>query len=257
MVEFIQTMWRIFSKNWPQYLEGISNTLLISLTGTVIGLTIGVLIGVIRTIPRTKKQTQNTTLSLLNWVLNAYIAVFRGTPMIVQSMVVYYGTSILWGWELGPMEAAFLVVSINTGAYMSEVVRGGILSIDEGQFEASRAIGMNHWQTMKEVVMPQAFRNILPSVGNEFVINIKDTSVLNVISVNELYFTTNDIANRNYLMFETFLVTAVIYFILTYTVTLILRGVEKRIDGKVSYELAGANQQQVAIVDRQKGVNVS
>ena len=140
---------------------------------------------------------------------------------------------------------------------MSEVVRGGILSIDEGQFEASRAIGMNHWQTMKEVVMPQAFRNILPSVGNEFVINIKDTSVLNVISVNELYFTTNDIANRNYLMFETFLVTAVIYFILTYTVTLILRGVEKRIDGKVSYELAGANQQQVAIVDRQKGVNVS
>ena len=89
MVEFIQTMWRIFSKNWPQYLEGISNTLLISLTGTVIGLTIGVLIGVIRTIPRTKKQTQNTTLSLLNWLLNAYIAVFRGTPMIVQSMIVY------------------------------------------------------------------------------------------------------------------------------------------------------------------------
>lgn len=254
MLEFIQEMWEIFHSNWQSYLDGTLNTLLISLTGTIIGLAIGILVGVIRTIPFTKVQWKNWLIDGANRLLNAYVAIFRGTPMIVQSMVVYYGTSILWNWNMTPLQAAFLVVSINTGAYMSEVVRGGIVSIDEGQFEAARAIGMNHWQTMRYVVMPQAFRNVLPSVGNEFVINIKDTSVLSVISVNELYFTSNTIANTSYKLFQTFFVTAIIYFILTYTVTLILRAIEKRLDGKVTYELAGANQQQVAIIDRPKGV---
>ena len=146
------------------------------------------------------------------------------------------------------MSAAFLVVSINTGAYIAEVVQGGIYAIDKGQFEAARAIGMNHWQTMKEVVMPQVFRTILPSVGNEFVINVKDTSVLNVISVSELYFTTKTIAGNNFRYFETFFVTAVIYFILTFTITSLLRAIEKRIDGRPSDQLAAGNQQQVAVL---------
>lgn len=253
MIEFVQEMWEIFTNNWQSYLDGTLNTLLISLTGTVIGLFIGVLVGVVRTIPQTKVSWKNRLLAFSNWLLNAYVAIFRGTPMIVQSMVVYYGTSILWGWNMTPLHAAFFVVSINTGAYMSEVVRGGIVSIDEGQFEAARAIGMNHWQTMRYVVMPQAFRNVLPSVGNEFVINIKDTSVLSVISVNELYFTSNTIANTSYQFFQTFFITAIIYFVLTYTITLILRAVEKRLDGKVTYELAGANQQQVATIESKKG----
>ncbi|MDO4432519.1 MAG: amino acid ABC transporter permease [Aerococcaceae bacterium] len=246
---FLQEMWQIFVDNQQNYLDGTLNTLMVSLIGTVVGLLIGILVGIVRTIPKSKSPVKQFCLKVSHAILNAYVAIFRGTPMIVQATVVYYGTSIIWeGFNMTPMQAALLVVSINTGAYMSEVVRGGIVSIDKGQFEAARAIGMTHWQTMKEVVLPQALRNVLPSVGNEFVINIKDTSVLSVISMNELYFTTSSIAGSNFMFFQTFFVTAIIYFLLTYTVTFILRLVERKIDGNVTYELAGANQQQVAII---------
>lgn len=246
--EELGTVWAIVKNNWPAYLKGTANTLLISLTGTVIGLAIGLLVGVLRTIPKAKTKVKSIGLKVLNFILNAYITIFRGTPMIVQAMVVYYGTSLLWDWNLTPLSAAFFIVSINTGAYISEVVRGGILSIDAGQFEAARALGMNHWQTMKEIVMPQVIRNILPSVGNEFVINIKDTSVLNVISVNELYFTSSTIAANSFRYFETFLITAVIYLVLTIVVTAILRVIEYRLDGTRSTMTLGANQEQVKVV---------
>ena len=250
--DFLNETWQIFVENWDKYLTGTGYTLLISLTGTLIGLAIGLFVGVVRTIPEPKDSAQRVVLKVLNGLLNAYIAIFRGTPMIVQSVVFYYGTSILWNWDMTPLTAAFIVVSVNTGAYISEVVRGGIYAIDKGQFEAARAIGMSHWQTMKEVVMPQVFRTILPSVGNEFVINIKDTSVLNVISVNELYFTSSSIAGTNFRFFETFLITAIIYFVLTFTITMLLRAVEKHLDGKVSYQLAAGNQQQVAILKEEQ-----
>lgn len=243
--DFFSNVWTIFMENWPAYLRGTANTLLISLTGTIIGLLIGLLVGVVRTIPTAKSGIKNTVLKVANWLLNAYITIFRGTPMIVQAMVVYYGTSILWNWNLTPLSAAFFIVSINTGAYISEVVRGGIISVDPGQFEAARAIGMNHWQTMKEIVMPQVFRNILPAVGNEFVINVKDTSVLNVISVNELYFTSSTIAGNSFRYFETFFITAVIYFILTVTITAVLRMIERKLDGSQNFVLVGGNQEQV------------
>ena len=253
-LDFLNDMLQIFLNNRESYMRGIWYTLLISLTGTIIGLGIGILVGVIRTIPLSKSKGQNVFLKVVNWLLNAYISIFRGTPMIVQAMVFYYGTAILWGWNITSLQAAFLIVSINTGAYMSEVVRGGIISVDKGQFEAARAIGMTHWQTMKEIVMPQVFRNVLPSVGNEFVINIKDTSVLNVISVNELYFTSNTIASNNFNFFGTFLVTAVIYFILTYTVTWILGRLERRMDGNANFQLVGGNQNQVAKIEDKVGV---
>lgn len=242
---FLGNVWQIFQDNKEAYLRGTGNTLLISLTGTLIGLGIGVLVGVLRTIPMGKNKLKNNLQKGLNGLLAAYISIFRGTPMIVQAMVVYYGTSILWNWNLTPLSAAFFIVSINTGAYISEVVRGGILSIDKGQFEAAKSIGMNHWQMMIKIIMPQVFRNILPSVGNEFVINVKDTSVLNVISVNELYFTSSTIAGNSFRYFETFLITALIYFVLTVTITGILRLIEKRLAGSHHYVLVGGNQDQV------------
>ena len=130
---------------------------------------------------------------------------------------------------------------------MSEVVRGGVVSIDKGQFEAAHAIGMSHMQTMRYVVLPQVLRNILPATGNEFVINIKDTSVLNVIGVTELYFVTKTIAATNYQFFQTFLVTCIFYFILTFTITRILRFIEKKLSGEATYSLA-SGQMQVAKV---------
>lgn len=160
-------------------------------------------------------------------------------------MVIYYGSAEAFGISMDKYFAAILIVSINTGAYMSEIVRGGIVSIDKGQFEAAHALGMNHFQTMANVVMPQVIRNILPATGNEFVINIKDTSVLNVISVSELYFATKSIAGNTFIFYPPFVIACILYFVMTFTVTRILRLFEKIIDGPENFDLAG-NQMQVA-----------
>ena len=170
---------KIASQNWKGFLNGAEMTLYISLIGTVIGSIIGMLIGVIRTIPKGERGAKKVILTIINAILNAYVEFFRGTPMIVQAMVIYYGSDLAFGID-----------------------SGGIISIDKGQFEAAQAIGMNHIQTMINVVLPQVIRNILPATGNEFVINIKDTSVLNVIGVTELYFTTKSIAGNNFRYFE-------------------------------------------------------
>lgn len=236
---------RIFRDYWPMFLRGAWTTIYISMIATVIGFFIGLLIGVIRTIPIPEKGFKRFVLKLVNVLLSIYIEVFRGTPMIVQSMVIYYGSAIAFGIDINRIAAAIFIVSINTGAYMSEIVRGGIVSIDKGQFEAAEAIGMNHIQTMINVVLPQVVRNILPATGNEFVINIKDTSVLNVISVTELFFQTKSIAGNNYRYFESFFVASIIYLIMTITITRILRALERRMDGPANFIMAG-NQMQVA-----------
>lgn len=234
----------ILLKYWPMFLRGAGITLLISIVGTILGTCIGLLVGIIRTIPVPEKKFKRLLLKIINVILSVYIEVFRGTPMIVQAMVIYFGSLAAFNIDMNKMTAAFLIVSINTGAYMSEIVRGGILSVDKGQFEAAHAIGMNHIQTMKNVIMPQVIRNILPATGNEFVINIKDTSVLNVISVTELYFQTKSVAGATFDYFSTFFITCIIYLIMTFIITRILRYMERKMDGDDSYIMAG-NQMQV------------
>ena len=221
---FFSQVAKILSENWQQLLRGAGITLLISIIGTITGLLIGLAIGVFRTAPLSENKAMYALQKLVGWILNVYIEIFRGTPMIVQSMVIYYGTAQAFGINLDRTLAAIFIVSINTGAYMTEIVRGGILAVDKGQFEAATALGMTHNQNhMRKIVLPQVVRNILPATGNEFVINIKDTSVLNVISVVELYFSGNTVATQTYQYFQTFTIIAVIYFVLTFTVTRILR----------------------------------
>lgn len=234
---------RILSEYWPMFIRGAGITLLISIIGTLIGSLIGLIIGIIRTVPVPERGIKRILLKIINGILAAYIEFFRGTPMIAQAMVIFYGTALAFDIHMNRLFAAIFIVSINTGAYMAEIVRGGIISVDKGQFEAAHAIGMNHFQTMTNVVLPQAIRNILPATGNEFVINIKDTSVLNVISVTELYFQTKSIAGNNFRYFEAFFIACIIYFIMTFTVTRILRYIERRMDGPETYTL---NQMQVA-----------
>ena len=234
----------MLNKYWPLFLQGALKTLWLSIVGTVVGLVIGLLVGLIRTIPEPKTQGKKIILKIVNIILTIYIEIFRGTPMMVQAMVLYYGAPLFLGWEIPRMTSALIIISINTGAYMAEIVRGGIISIDKGQFEAAHAIGMTHFQTMIHVILPQALRNILPATGNEFVINIKDSSVLNVISVSELFFQTKTIGGIHFSFFEPFLITAVIYFVMTFTVTRILRAIEKRMDGSGEFIMAG-NQMQV------------
>ena len=178
--------------------------------------------------------------------MSVYVEFFRGTPMIVQAMVIYYGSLMAFGIDMDRIAAAIFIVSINTGAYTAEIVRGGIISIDKGQFEAAHAIGMNHAKTMLNVVLPQVLRNILPAIGNEFVINIKDTSVLNVIAVSELFFQTKSIAGMNFRYFEPFIIASIIYLIMTLTVTQILRFIERRLDGPENFNIIPGNQMQVA-----------
>lgn len=225
----------ILEQNGMMFLRGAGMTIFLALFGTVFGVGIGLLVGVYRTIPLAEKKGKRAVQRFFGWIFDAYVEIFRGTPMIVQAAVFYYGTALLFGFDLNRTATALFIVSINTGAYMTEIVRGGIFAVDKGQFEAAAAIGMTHGQTMRKVVIPQVLRNILPATGNEFVINIKDTSVLSIISVTELFFQGKSAAGANYMFFQTYFIICVIYFVLTFSVTRILRLVEKKMDGPSDY----------------------
>ena len=240
-MSFLNDVLNIFIKYYPQLLTGVGNTLLIALTSTAAGLALGLLTGVVRTAPMSKNPVLRALHKLLNAIIAIYVEIFRGTPMMVQSMVIYWGYAFATGGDTLPLiPSGILIVSINTGAYMAEIVRGGIISIDRGQFEGAMSIGMTHAQTMFKVIIPQVMRNILPSVSNEFVINIKDTSVLNVIGVTELYYFAGIIKRQNFQTFQTYLVVCILYFILTFTVTRLLRWVVRKLDGNENYTIFGS-----------------
>ena len=172
-MSFFQDVINIVAKYYPQLLSGVGNTMLIALTGTVAGLAIGLLTGIVRTAPFSRNGFVRVLHKILNAVIAVYVEIFRGTPMMVQAMVIYWGYAFASGGNTLPLiPSGILIVSVNTGAYMAEIVRGGIISIDKGQFEGAMSIGMTHSQTMFKVIIPQVMRNILPSVSNEFVINI-------------------------------------------------------------------------------------
>ena len=243
----------LLQKYGTLFLRGTGMTLLIALTGTILGFLIGLLVAIVRTVamprsrdPRRQSSAERVSLAVRRTLLravqilmNVYIQVFRGTPMIVQAVVIYYGAQYA-GIYMDTTFAAIFIISINTGAYMAEIIRGGIVSVDKGQFEAAHAIGMTHWQTMTTVVLPQAIRNILPSVGNEFIVNIKDSSVLNVISVSELFFQAKSAAGAYYRYFEVYFIIACIYLVLTLSVSRILAWVERRMDGPDNYVIHGS-----------------
>ena len=240
-MSFLNDVLNIFIKYYPQLLTGVGNTVLIALTSTVAGLALGLLTGVVRTAPMSKNPILRALHKLLNAIIAIYVEIFRGTPMMVQSMVIYWGYAFATGGDTLPLiPSGILIVSINTGAYMAEIVRGGIISIDRGQFEGAMSIGMTHAQTMFKVIIPQVMRNILPSVSNELVINIKDTSVLNVIGVTELYYFAGIIKRQNFQTFQTYFVICILYFILTFTITRLLRWVERKLDGNENYTIFGS-----------------
>ena len=250
---FFTRVGNIIKTYYLSILKGVGYTILVAIVGTIVGLLIGILIGIYRTL----EMPQNKFLAVLkkigDFILSAYIEIFRGTPMMVQAMVIFWGFALINdGATMDVTVAGLIIVSINTGAYMAEIVRGGIISIDKGQFEGAQAIGMTHSQTMWNIILPQVLRNIMPSVANEFVINIKDTSVLNVIGFTELFFYAKSIAFNTYAIFETYLVVAVIYFILTFTITRILRLIEKKMDGKKDYQIMGSQNLDADSIVREK-----
>ena len=239
-MSFIERIFYILQKYGTSYLKGAGTTLVIALVSTFIGCIIGFLSGIIQTIPVDKRRdplVKRVLLGIVNVILRIYIEVFRGTPMIVQAVFIYYGLAQVCNVQLGMWQAAFLVVSINTGAYMAESVRGGIISVDPGQMEGAKAIGMTHVQAMINVILPQAFRNILPQIGNNLIINIKDTSVLSVISVVDLFFVHKSVSGALYTYFESATIVMAIYLTMTLITSRLLRLWEKKMDGGDNYEL--------------------
>ena len=245
-VKLGQDMVLLWSKYKVMYWAGIWNTLKLAFLATLIGCFIGLLCGVLNTIPYTKKDPlpKRFLLKLLRIIIRIYVEVFRGTPMVLQSVFIYYGLPYFSNNALrfdNIFAAALLIVAINTGAYMAESVRGGIISIDPGQTEGAKAIGMTHVQTMTHVILPQALRNIMPQIGNNFIINVKDTSVMFIISFTEFFAFHRYITGVNNMYFPSAAIEMIGYLTMTLAASFLLRWLETRMDGSDSYELVQAD----------------
>ena len=245
LIKLGSDMARLWAHYWPAYLTGILNTIIVAVVATLIGFLIGLACGILNTIPyaRQDNPVKRFFLRLVRAIVRIYVEVFRGTPMVLQAVFISYGlpyftnNAIAFSGNQGIWIASLLVVSINTGAYMAESVRGGIISIDPGQTEGAKAIGMTHVQTMVSVILPQAIRNIIPQIGNNFIINIKDTSVMFVIGFIEFFATHRNIVGVNNMYFPSAAIEMIGYLCLTLAASLVLRLIEKLMDGSDSYKL--------------------
>ncbi len=238
---------KLWGKYGGSYLTGMRNTLVLALVGTVIGCIIGFVCGVLNTIPYTNRDPlpKRVVLKLVRIIVRVYVEVFRGTPMVLQAVFIYYGLPYFTDNAVKFTNiwlAAMIVVSINTGAYMAESVRGGIISIDPGQTEGAKAIGMTHVQTMLNVILPQALRNIMPQIGNNFIINVKDTSVMFIIGFPDFFAAHRAAVGASYLYFPSASVEMVGYLTMTLIASFLLRWVEKKLDGSSDYELVQTDQ---------------
>ena len=247
LVKLGQDIIQLWSKYWPMYMNGVKNTLILALVATAIGCVIGLICGILNTIPYTKNDSlpKRFLLKLIRVLVRIYVEVFRGTPMVLQAVFIVYGLPYFTDNALrfnNIWVAAILIVSINTGAYMAESVRGGIISIDPGQTEGAKAIGMTHVQTMTSVILPQALRNIMPQIGNNFIINVKDTSVMFIISFTEFFAAHRYIVGVNNMYFPSATIEMIGYLTMTLIASFLLRLVEKLMDGSDSYELVQADQ---------------
>lgn len=242
LIKLGSDMSRLWDAYGKAYLGGMQSTLILALVATLIGCVIGLACGVLNTIPYSKTDApiKRFFLGLIRVIVRVYVEVFRGTPMVLQAVFIYYGLPYFSGNTMrfeSLWAAAILVVSINTGAYMAESVRGGILSIDPGQTEGAKAIGMTHVQTMLSVILPQALRNIMPQIGNNFIINVKDTSVMFIIGFTEFFAFHRYITGVNNLFFPSAAIEMLGYLTVTLIASFLLRWFERLMDGADSYEL--------------------
>jgi putative lysine transport system permease protein len=240
----MQTVMFVINKYGLSMLRGAGYSLLIAAVGTVIGCLIGFAVGILQTIPVEQKDgiVKKVGMFIVKLICTVYVEVFRGTPMMVQAVFIYYGATMLFGIHMGALSAGFFIVSINTGAYIAESVRGGIISVDPGQVEGAKSIGMNHFKTMLYVVFPQALRNIMPQIGNNFIINVKDTSVMFIIGFPEFFAAHRATVGASYLYFPSATVEMVGYLTMTLLASFLLRWLERRLDGSSSYELVQEDQ---------------
>ncbi len=218
--------WELFYTNggYKRVLaEGLKNTLLIAVLGLLIGIVIGTLIAAVKVMPKYRKSIR-----FLNMLCNIYVGFFRGTPIVVQLLLAYYVIFPLMGVSLGSLNTCILIFGLNSGAYVSEMMRAGIQSVDIGQMEAGRALGLGFASTMMKIVVPQAVKNILPTLGNEFIALIKDTSVVSFVAAVDLYKVFTELGNKNYEYLAPYLMMALIYIALILLVTLLFKLLENQ-----------------------------
>ena len=212
-----------FEQNgYVKVLEGLQNTILIAVAGLLIGIVIGTLIATVRVVPKYKRLPR-----VLNGICSFYVGLFRGTPIVVQLLVFYYVLLPILGIKMGGVQVSMLVFGLNSGAYISEIMRSGIQSVDPGQLEAGRAVGLSFATTMIDIVIPQAVKNILPTLGNEFISLIKETSVVSFVGAADLYVAFSYIGSNSYEFMVPYLVMACIYVVLVMLIALLIKIMER------------------------------
>ena len=237
-MDFFESIAQSFTKTfitddrWQQLLSGLGVTILITLVAAAIGVVLGFLIAMVRSTydmqlaGKKCRSPRDVVLTILNAVCNVYITVIRGTPVVIQLMIMYF---IVFASSREGIVAAFLSFGMNSAAYVAEIVRSGIMSIDKGQFEASRSLGFNYRSTMFHIIMPQAFKNILPALGNEFIVLVKETSVAGYVALQDLTYVGNLIRSRTYEAFFPLITVALIYLIIVLILSFLLKKLERRL----------------------------
>ena len=238
MQDFFNGLYQSFVKTfitddrWHQLLNGLLVTVEITLFAAVIGVVIGFLIAIVRSTydmnlsGRKCRSFGDYILKVVNFICNIYITVIRGTPVVIQLMIMYF---IVFASSRDGIIAAIISFGINSGAYVAEIVRSGIMSIDKGQFEASRSLGFDYKSTMVHVIIPQAFKNILPALGNEFIVLVKETSVAGYVAIQDLTYVGNLIRSRTYEAFFPLIAVALIYLVIVLILTFLLKKLERRL----------------------------
>ncbi len=212
----------IDNAGYKTVLEGLQNTLTIAILGLLIGILIGIIIAAVRVMPKYK-----TLPRVLDGICTFYVVFFRGTPIVVQLLLFYYVLLPLLGVKMTSVAVSIVVFGLNSGAYISEMMRAGILSVDPGQMEGGRAMGLSFPATMMKIIIPQAIKNILPTLGNEFIALIKETSVVSFVGATDLYVAFNYMGSNSYEFMVPYLAMAIIYIILVYGISLLIKIMER------------------------------
>jgi polar amino acid transport system permease protein/polar amino acid transport system substrate-binding protein len=213
LLEFIQ----LFKESFPSLLEGLAMTIKITVIALIIAIIIGLVVGLVNV-------SKNKGLKA---IARIYIDIVRGTPLIVQAFFIYFGLPSVLNFKINAVIAGIIAISINAGAYMSEIFRAGILAVDNGQMEAARSLGLSHGTAMRKVVLPQAFRNMIPALVNQFIISLKDTSILSVIGITELTQSGEIIIASNYKAFQIWIMVAIFYLIIIEILSIVSKRVER------------------------------
>lgn len=223
----LRVFWELFieQEGWKRVLGvGLANTLLIAVLGLLIGIAIGTLIAAVKVMPKYKRLPR-----ILDGICSVYVGFFRGTPIVVQLLIAYYVLWPLFGVNISSLNTCIIVFGLNSGAYVSETMRGGILSVDPGQMEGGRSVGLSYSATMMKIVVPQAIKNILPTLGNEFIALVKDTSVVSFVAAVDLYKTFTEIGNVRYEYFVPYLAMAIMYIVLVLVISAGVKLMERRL----------------------------